>query len=133
MGASTWASGNQVCTGLSGFVAEAGVFYGAFTSPMAMSANGGAVQGWLYFAALGVILTAGYMLWLLKKLFYGVELPKWKGHLSDATATEKVVAYALSFSVLALGIYPLMLTQYYQPVADRMAEDARSHMSISMR
>lgn len=119
--------------GLSGFVAEAAVYYGAFTSPMAQSAaSGHMVQGWIIFSALGVILTAGYMLWLLKRLFYGEELPKWVGHLSDATLNERVVAYSLSFSVLALGIYPLMLTKYYAPVADRVAQEARNHMSITM-
>ncbi|MFA6557843.1 MAG: hypothetical protein WCT03_15610, partial [Candidatus Obscuribacterales bacterium] len=82
-------------------------------------------------AALGVILTAGYMLWLLKKVFYGEELPKWKGHLSDATNTEKIVAYSLSFSILALGIYPLMLIQYYAPVSDKMSDDIRGHISVT--
>jgi len=118
--------------GLSGFVAEAAVFYGSFTSPMAQSlTNGHMVQGWIYFAALGVILTAAYMLWLLKKVFYGEELPKWKGHLTDATNTERIVAYSLSFSILALGIYPLMLINYYAPVSDKMSEDIKVHMSVT--
>lgn len=118
--------------GLSGFVAEAAVFYGSFTSPMAQSlTNGHMVQGWIYLAALGVILTAAYMLWLLKKVFYGEELPKWRGHLTDATNTEKIVAYSLSFSILALGIYPLMLINYYAPVSDKMAEEVKLHMSVT--
>jgi NADH:ubiquinone oxidoreductase subunit 4 (subunit M) len=118
--------------GLSGFVAEAAVFYGAYTSPMAMSAaHGHLVQAWIWFAALGVILTAAYMLWLLKRLFYGAQLPKWDHHLSDATMTEKGVAYALCFSILALGIYPMMLTRYYTPIADRMADDVRHRMTAS--
>ena len=117
--------------GLSGFVAEAAVFYGSFTSPMAQSTTaGGFVQGWIIVAGLGVILTAGYMLWLLKRLFYGEELAKWKGHLSDATMTEKVVAYSLCTSILALGIYPLMLSKYSAPLADKMAKEAKGHMTI---
>jgi NADH-quinone oxidoreductase subunit M len=117
--------------GLSGFVAEVTVLYGAFTSPMAHTlpaATG--VQGWIYFACLGVIVTAGYMLWLLKRLFYGEELPKWKGHLTDATLTEKVVAYSLAFSILALGIYPLMLTRLYAPISDRMADEIKQHITV---
>ena len=93
--------------------------------------KGGMVQGWIIFAGLGVILTAGYMLWLLKRLFYGSELEKWKGHLSDATLTERVVAYSLSFSILALGIYPLMLSKYSAPLADKMAKEARGHMTMT--
>jgi len=117
--------------GLSGFVAEVTIFYGAFTSPMAeWISKGGMVQGWIYLACTGVILTAGYMLWLLKKLFYGEELPKWKGHLHDATTTEKIVAYTLSFSILALGVYPAVLTRYYQPISDKMAAEAKEHIEI---
>ncbi|MBS1990117.1 MAG: NuoM family protein [Cyanobacteria bacterium SZAS LIN-3] len=116
--------------GLSGFVAEAAVFYGSYTSPMAMSAaHGHLVQAWIWFAATGVVLTAAYMLWLLKRLFYGAQLPKWDHHLSDATLVEKGVAYALCFSVLALGIYPLMLTKYYGPIADKLSDDIRSRMT----
>jgi len=118
--------------GLSGFVAEAAIFYGAFTSPMSQAiASSHMVQGWLVFAGLGVILTAAYMLWLIKRLFYGIELDKWKGHLTDATLNERVIAYSLSFSILALGIYPLMVTKYSQPLADQMAKDAKEHMSVS--
>jgi len=117
--------------GLSGFVAEVTIFYGAFTSPMAeWISKGGMVQGWIYLSCTGVILTAGYMLWLLKKLFYGEELPKWKGHLHDATTTEKIVAYTLSFSILALGVYPAVLTRYYQPISDKMAAEAKEHIEI---
>ncbi|MBK9202455.1 MAG: hypothetical protein IPL73_08470 [Candidatus Obscuribacter sp.] len=71
------------------------------------------------------------MLWLIKRLFYGIELDKWKGHLTDATLNERVIAYSLSFSILALGIYPLMVTKYSQPLADQMAKDAKEHMSVS--
>jgi len=116
--------------GLSGFVAEAAVFYGSFTSPMAISAaHGHMVQAWIWLAATGVVLTAAYMLWLLKRLFYGAQLPKWDHHLSDATMNEKVIAYALSFSILLLGIYPLMLTKYYSPIADKMAADIANRLT----
>ncbi len=116
--------------GLSGFVAEAAVFYGSYTSPMAMSeVHGHLVQAWIWLAATGVILTAAYMLWLLKRVFYGAQLPKWDHHLTDATTLEKGIAYALCFSILALGVYPLMLSQYYTPLADKMSDDIRHRMT----
>jgi proton-translocating NADH-quinone oxidoreductase chain M len=119
--------------GLSGFVAEAAVFYGAYTSPMALSTlHGHMVQAWIWFAATGVVLTAAYMLWLLKRLFYGAQLPKWDHHLSDATMIEKGVAYTLCFTILALGIYPLMLTRYYAPIADRLADSIQQRMTASV-
>lgn len=131
-----WMFGTMANLGLpalSGFVAEAAVFYGAYTSPMAMSAvHGHLVQAWIWVAALGVIITAAYMLWLLKRLFYGAQLPKWDHHLTDATLMEKGVAYVLCFTILALGVYPMMLTRYYSPLADKIAENIHSRMTASL-
>ncbi len=117
---------------LSGFVAEATVFYGSFTSPTAV-ADPGFVRAWIVFAGIGVILTAGYMLWLLKRLFYGPENPRWVGHLADMTINEKVVASVLSAAIIAMGVYPLWVTSQYAPLADRMCQDASHRNSISMR
>ena len=100
--------------GLSGFVAETAIYYGSFTSLLVSSAVTGALgKPVVIFATLGVVLTAGYMLWLLKRLFFGPELQKWAGHLSDARPNEKLIAWSLSIVVLALGVFPLFLTEQY--------------------
>lgn len=114
---------------LSGFVAEALVFYGSYTSPVAMSVmQGGFAKGCIIVAATGVILTAGYMLWLLKRLFYGPIAEKWQGHLSDARRSEVFVASCLAASILILGIYPLWMTGKYEPVADGLAKVVSEHL-----
>jgi NADH-quinone oxidoreductase subunit M len=119
--------------GLSGFVAETSVFYGSITSWMAQaSPHSHSIQLWIYFACTGVILTAGYMLWLLKRVFFGEELPKWVGHLSDATKLEKVIAYSFSIMILALGVYPLLLTHLYRPVADNLADALKNRISMNV-
>lgn len=131
-----WIFGTMANLGLpalSGFVGEVTIFYGAITSPMAYSAlHGEVVRNWIYVACLGVILTAGYMLWLLKRLFYGPEQEKWKSHLYDATPTERVVGACLAISILAFGVYPIWLTQIYSPVGDRITRSVvqRSHISM---
>lgn len=114
------AMANLGLPGLAGFVAEAIVFYGAYTSPMAtaLSSDPTMVRFAMIFAALGVILSAGYMLWLLKRLFYGPEQQKWAGHLSDMNLTEKLVAVGLSVFIIGLGVYPMMITRAYTPFAD---------------
>ncbi|MCB9469662.1 MAG: NuoM family protein [Cyanobacteriota/Melainabacteria group bacterium] len=119
---------------LSGFVGEVTIFYGTITSPMAYSAlHGDWTRSWIYLAALGVVLTAGYMLWLLKRLFYGPEQPKWKGHLYDASVTERVVGACLAISILAFGVYPIWLTNLYGSVGDRITASviSRSHVSLN--
>lgn len=124
------AMANLGLPGLAGFVAEVTCFYGAFTGGMAtVGPDPELVHTALIVACTAVILTAGYMLWLLKRLFYGPEQPKWVGHLSDMNPTEKIVAYGLSVFILALGIYPMMLTKTYTPISDHMAKETASRIS----
>jgi NADH-quinone oxidoreductase subunit M len=117
---------------LSGFVGEVTVFYGSFTSPLAQSALHGAwTQGWIVASALAVVLTAGYMLWLLKRLFYGPEQPKWKGHLYDATMTERFVATSLAVVILIFGVVPYYLNDMYSHVGDRITSECLNRIQIS--
>lgn len=118
--------------GLCGFVAESTVCYGAFTSPMAMAPDSWFAKGCVIFACFGVILTAGYMLWLLKRLFYGPEQPKWVGHITKMNGNEMLVAGVLSVFVIVLGIYPLWVTNTFAPMADKMAADVSMRRVISM-
>jgi NADH-quinone oxidoreductase subunit M len=108
---------------LSGFVAETAVFYGGFTGYTATYGHHAAeVRNWIYFACTGVLLTAGYMLWLLKRLFFGPEQPKWVGHLTDARPLEQGIAYGLCTIILVLGLCPYLLTKQYQQVSDKLGE-----------
>lgn len=116
---------------LSGFVGEVTVFYGAFTSPLAQSSLHGAwTQGWIVASCISVVLTAGYMLWLFKRLFYGPEQPKWKGHLYDATFTERFVGATLCALILVFGVTPFYLTDMFSRVGDRITSDCLHRMEI---
>jgi NADH-quinone oxidoreductase subunit M len=113
---------------LSGFVGEVTVIYGSFVSPLVLSSHALLPRASVFVACTGVILTAGYMLWLLKRLFYGERNPKWTGHFGDATAGEMQVASLLAVFILALGVYPLMITNTWSNYTDRLASnlEARS-------
>jgi NADH-quinone oxidoreductase subunit M len=82
--------------GLNGFVGEFLIMLGAF-----LASKPAAVL-----AASGVILAAGYMLWMVKRVFFGpLENEKNKG-LADLTGLEW--GYLIPMVVLAfwMGIYP---------------------------
>ena len=82
--------------GLNGFVGEFLIMVGAFLASKAAAV----------FAASGVILAAGYMLWMVKRVFFGaLENEKNKG-LADLTGLEW--GYLVPMVVLALwmGITP---------------------------
>ncbi len=127
------AMANLGLPGLSGFVGEVAVFYGSYTSWIAqVSPEAETVRIWIWIAATGVILTAGYMLWLLKRLFYGPEQQKWVGHLTDATRLEQVLAWSMCAMILVLGLCPNILIREYGSVADRLAGSINQRLSIGM-
>lgn len=109
---------NLALPALSGFVGESLVFYGAFSSeffkqfPTKFYFNFGQVC--VLFSAFGVILTAGYMLWLLQRVFMGPENTKWS-KLTDLRISEVVVLGSLLALVIIYGVYPVSLSNLYEP------------------
>jgi len=124
------AMANLGLPGLAGFVAEVVIFYGTYTSPLAMagSADPYMVRFAMVLAATGVILSAAYMLWLLKRLFYGPEQPKWLGHLSDMNCTERFVAVGLSAFIVLLGVCPRFITNSYTGYSDQICKSIQDTM-----
>lgn len=90
--------------GTSGFAAEFITFTGAFSST--------AVAGMKIYTLLGVfgiVLTAGYILYMLQKVFYGPPQEKYDG-TPDADTIEKVFIFLFVLAILVVGIYPAVLT-----------------------
>ena len=89
---------------LSGFVAEYLVFTGSF--PIWTT--------WTILGAFGIVLTAGYLLWMLKRAFYGPLNVKW-ATLTDASALEMVPLVSLVAVILLFGIFPGIIVNVIQP------------------
>ena len=83
--------------GLSGFISEAFVFLGAFQST--------AIRTITIASTIGIVLTAGYMLWTLQRVFLGTLPEKWKS-LPDINGRELFTLVPLAVIVIFLGIYP---------------------------
>jgi len=89
--------------GLSGFVSELLVFLGAFQA-----------YAWpTVLAVLGIVLAAGYILWMIERSFFG-RRPDRYSQLSDASLVEALPLGLLMISILAVGIYPSMLTDVFE-------------------
>ncbi|MDT4969573.1 MAG: NADH-quinone oxidoreductase subunit [Acidobacteriota bacterium] len=73
---------------------------------------------WAGWAALGIILNAGYMLWLYQRMFFGnIENPK-NRNLPDMTGREWAYMVPLLALSLWIGVYPKSFIDYIQkPVA----------------
>jgi NADH-quinone oxidoreductase subunit M len=88
----------------SGFAAEFLVFVGSFSSTIVPG-----IQVYTILAVLGVVVTAGYILWMLQQIFYGPALEQYNG-VKDADIIERVYMFALIAVIMLVGIYPAILT-----------------------
>ena len=88
----------------SGFAAEFLVFVGSFSSTVVAG-----VQVYTILAVLGIVITAGYILWMLQRIFYGPVLEQYNG-VKDADNLEKVYMFAFIAVIMLVGIYPAILT-----------------------
>jgi NADH-quinone oxidoreductase subunit M len=81
---------------MSGFVAELLVFLGsvdAFKVPTAL-------------AVIGILLSAGYILWTVQRVFFGPKNERW-ADLEDTTSIwEQACMAALVGVIIGVGVYP---------------------------
>src|SRR4051794_9805194 len=97
--------------GLCGFVGEVMVLIGAFQAakPDSILRQMGASQSTIMTLAViscfGVILTAGYMLWTIQRVFFGPEKPEYKS-FPEVNQREIVVLTPLTVMCILLGILP---------------------------
>lgn len=95
---------------LNGFVGEFLVLSSTFTS---------VGHGWGLAATLTVILGAGYMLWLVQRLFYGPESQMTANPVMDLQLHEMAVLAPLALLMLLMGVAP---NYWLRPIQTRPAQ-----------
>ncbi|MDZ4278613.1 MAG: NADH-quinone oxidoreductase subunit M [Dehalococcoidia bacterium] len=98
----------------SGFVAEVTVFLG----------TAGRFEAPVILGVVGILLSAGYILWTLRRVMFGPKDPRW-AELPDATSWwEQVPMAAMLAVILAVGLYPKQIVdvidQAIVPIASRL-------------
>jgi NADH-quinone oxidoreductase subunit M len=104
--------------GFSGFIAEILVFLGAFKSN---SVNGLLHESFAVISTLGLILGAGYFLWTIQRMFFGILHIKGEGtleQLTPLTAREYAVMVPLCVAVLLFGVFPQMALSWINPFSE---------------
>jgi NADH-quinone oxidoreductase subunit M len=101
--------------GGAGFVAEYLTFTGSYATLPVQT----------IFAVFGIVLTAGYLLWMLRRSFYGALNPKW-AWLTDASARERAILITLVVVILLVGIYPAPFIDLLSPSVHHMLTTAQS-------
>jgi NADH-quinone oxidoreductase subunit M len=88
----------------SGFAAEFLVFVGSFSSTVVSG-----IQIYTILGVLGIVITAGYILWLLQRVFYGQVLERFN-KAYDADILERIYIFTFVAVIMLVGIYPAILT-----------------------
>jgi len=100
---------------LAGFVSEVTVFLGTFARHEFLTSLG----------VIGIVITAGYILWMIQRVFWGEASEKWEG-IGDATAWwERAPLLALTAVIVAVGVYPAVMLDLLEtgvaPIAQRLS------------
>jgi NADH-quinone oxidoreductase subunit M len=97
--------------GLCGFIGEVLVVLSVWNFDVALAVISAAV----------VILTAGYILWAIQRVYLGAEYKGPHGEaLTPMTLREFSIAAPLLAMAIVLGVYPRALLDYMQPSVDKM-------------
>ncbi len=87
---------------MSGFVAETMVFLGSFDKFTAATVV----------STFGILLAAGYITWMVQRVFFGPKNPKWES-LPDANNWwEQVPMALLVVVIIGVGVYPAIVVDY---------------------
>jgi NAD(P)H-quinone oxidoreductase subunit 4 len=99
--------------GMSGFISELTIFLGLATSPVYSSPFKVIVT---LLAAVGLILTPIYLLSLVRRVFFGKSATLEQDHAAlwmDAQPREVFIAVSMMIPIIAVGLYPKLITQTY--------------------
>ena len=97
--------------GLSGFVSELLVFLGAYQA-----------YDWpTVLAVLGIVLAAGYILWMMQRTFFGVRRDSFND-LPDASLVEALPLGLMLITIIGVGVYPSILTDVFESGLNPMVD-----------
>ena len=114
--------GSMGLPGLCGFVAEVFVVIAAFNY----------APGLAVLAAAAVILTAGYILWTIQRVFLG-RSEAWKG-LPDMNLREIVIAVPMVVLTVAMGVFPQwLILNWMSPSVNDVARKVMTARELNVR
>ncbi|PCH94184.1 MAG: NADH-quinone oxidoreductase subunit M, partial [Rhodobacteraceae bacterium] len=108
--------------GTSGFVGEFLTLAGAFKA-----------NTWIAFGATtGVILSAGYALWLYRRVVFGDLIKESLKTITDMDTRERLMMAPLIIMTILLGIYPALVLDIIGPSVTALVENVTSAQEAVM-
>ncbi|KQP42355.1 NADH-quinone oxidoreductase chain 13 [Methylobacterium sp. Leaf104] len=110
---------NVALPGTSGFVGEFLAMMGAFRANPTVA----------FFSVFGIILSAGYALWLYARVIYGkLEKPNLQGIL-DLDLREKIIIAPLVALTIYYGVHPAPVLDTFAPSTEALMQSMRTALS----
>ena len=108
--------------GTSGFVSEVLVFLGTFP-----------VWSWATaLGAFGIVITAGYILWMVQRTMFGPSKQRFEG-VGDATALEMVPVGVLVVAIVAVGVYPSVISDVFAQGVEPIVQFIQAEGDLALR
>ena len=95
---------------MAGFIGEVTVFLGTFQR----------FEWAVLMAIFGVVLSAGYILWMLQRVMFGPVKHEWDGITDQHHWWEHTVVVGLAALIILLGVYPALMMDMIEPVIDNI-------------
>jgi len=100
--------------GLAGFWGEFPAILSAYQP--AEGLNEATFRAYMAVAAIGTVLAAGYLLWMLQRVAFGTVKPEFeKAHIHDVHLPEYIAWTPLLIGILLFGIFPHLLFDMIDP------------------
>ena len=108
--------------GLNGFIGEFLIMLGAFKWD----------PRFVVLAALGVILSAVYMLWMFQRVFYGKVTNEHNKGLLDLSLREWVILGPLAAAAIGMGVFPNLFLKPMEPAVQRIVDRVQSRQPLQV-
>lgn len=114
--------------GLCGFIGELLVLLGTFQAAEQFNPMTAYVLGGL--AASGMILTAGYLLWMFQRVYMGLPRAEYANY-EPVVSREYFIMGALGVAAIILGVLPILIFSLTQGTFDSMAHLV-THLHVAL-
>lgn len=90
--------------GFSGFIAEFPIFLGVWQ------------KQWLVavIASISIVITAAYVMLVIRRVFFGKMPEKLDGHIGPVTALDKLAIGTLCVLMVGIGLFPMIMVPMVQ-------------------
>ena len=90
--------------GFSGFIAEFPIFLGVWKTQWLVAV----------FASISIIITAAYVMLVVRRVFFGKMSDKLEGHITPVTIFDKVAIGTLCSLMIGIGLFPALMVPLVQ-------------------